>query len=425
MWDKIKKSKELSIQILHILIFTKWLILAGGSGLFVGLIATLFSHTLKFVTNFRTSHPQIIFGLPLAGILIVALYHFGHDEQSKGTNLVISSVRSDQTIPPVMAPLIFISTALTHLFGGSAGREGAALQLGGSIGQNLARWLKLNDKDCEIMTMCSMSAAFAALFGTPLTATIFSMEVISVGIMHYAALVPCALSSIIACQTAAYFQITKEAFMIQTIPAFSASVFIRVIILSAILAYLSIFFCFVMHRSSHLLTKYFKNPYLKAVIGGVMIVVLSLLFGTDYQGAGMNIIDQAIHEGIVKPEAFLLKLVFTAITLGAGYKGGEIVPCFFVGATFGCFVAPFLGIPASFGAAIGLMVLFCGVTNCPVTSLFLSFELFGFQALPLFLIADAIGYMLSGYYGLYSEQKIIYSKFNSSFINSLANKKVD
>jgi len=425
MWEKIKNNEEVSIQILHILIFLKWLLLAGTSGLLVGLIATLFSYTLSGVTNFRISHPEIIYGLPFAGIVIAAMYHLTGMKNPRGTNLVISSVRSDDDIPVLMAPVIFIATALTHLFGGSAGREGAALQLGGSIGQNLGRLLKLNDKDVQIMTMCSMSAAFSALFGTPLTATIFSMEVISVGIMHYAALVPCALSSIVACETAKYLGIGAEAFVIQVIPAMSVSVFIQVILLSALCAYMSIFFCFMMHQGSQLFARYFKNPYLRVFVGGLIIIILTMIFGTDYNGAGMNIIEAAIHESTVKPEAFIIKLLMTAITLGAGYKGGEIVPSFFVGASFGCLIGPMLGLPASFSSALGLMILFCGVTNCPMTSLFLAFELFGFQALPLFLIADGIGYMLSGYYGLYSEQKIMYSKYNSSFIDSMANKHVD
>lgn len=420
-----KINQELTIQLIHLYIFAKWLLLAGITGLLVGGVGALFSFCLSFVTNVRLAHPEMIYGLPVAGLIIVGMYHASHHLNTKGTNLVIGSVRSDEAIPAIMAPLIFISTALTHLFGGSAGREGAALQLGGSIGQNLGRCLHLNEKDTQLMTMCAMSAAFAALFGTPLTATVFSMEVISVGIMHYAALVPCSLASIIAAKTAQACGIHAEAFTIAVIPDLNITVFIRVMIFAALLAYVSIFFCYIMHQTHHIFAHYFKNPYVRIAVGGCLIILLTGIFGSDYNGAGMPVIQAAIEQGTVKPEAFFLKLVFTAITLAAGYKGGEIVPCFFVGATFGCTIAPLLGLPASFGAALGLMILFCGVTNCPMTALLLSFELFGFQALPLFLISDAIGYMLSGYYGLYSEQKIMYSKFTSRYIDAHANKHVD
>lgn len=176
-------------------------------------------------------------------------------------------------------------------------------------------------------------------------------------------------------------------------------------------------FCWSLHHMTHWLKKVFPNPYFRIMIGGSCILILTLLVGTHYNGAGMNIIARTLEESIVHPEAFLFKILFTAITLGAGFKGGEIVPSFFVGACFGCFIAPWIGIDASFGAAIGLMVVFCRVTNCPKASLFLMFELFRFHSFSLFLFTDAIGYMMSGYYGLYSEQKIVYSKYEPSYID--------
>lgn len=421
----MKINQHLEIHIRHLMILLKWIVLGITCGILVGIIAALFAYSLNLVTAIRMAHSYIVFGLPIAGLIIVALYHFCGKENNKGTNLIIVSIRSDEKIPVVMAPLIFISTLLTHLFGGSAGREGAALQLGGSLGQNIARALKMDSTDCKIMTMCSMSAAFSALFGTPLTATIFSMEVISVGIMHYGALVPCAISSIVAGLVAQQFGIAKEFFIIESLPAVDIVNMLRVAFLSILCAYIGSFFCSFLHYSSDLFSKLFKNEYVRILIGGSIIVILTLLFGTDYNGAGMSVIKAAIEESRIHPEAFLLKALFTAITLGCGYKGGEIVPSFFIGACFGGWIAPFLGLSPSFGAAIGLMVVFDSVTNCPVTSLFLCFELFGFTAVPLFLIADAIGYMLSGYQGLYSEQKIMYSKFNFGFIDAHTNKTAD
>ncbi len=419
------KINQFSIHLHHLFILLKWILLGSICGLLVGSIAAIFAYSLNLVTSVRTADPWLILGLPIAGLVIVFLYHFCGRENNKGTNLIIVSIRSDDKIPIVMAPLIFISTVLTHLFGGSAGREGAALQLGGSLGQNLARAFRMDSKDCKIMTMCSMSAAFSALFGTPLTAAIFSMEVISVGIMHYGALVPCAIASVAASMVAQQFGITKEAFIIASLPNINTLNMLRIAFLSLLCAYIGSLLCVFLHKCSKLFSKLFKNEYLRIFIGGTIIVILTYLVGTDYNGAGMSVIKKAIEEGSVHPEAFLLKAVFTGITLGCGYKGGEIVPSFFVGACFGGWIAPILGIDASFGAAIGLMVVFDAVTNCPVTSLFLAFELFGFTAVPLFLIAAAIGYMLSGYQGLYSEQKIMYSKFNFGFIDTHTNHEAD
>lgn len=425
MWKKISQYEELTVQFVHLKILGKWLLLAGTTGMIVGLIASLFSHCLTLVTNFRITHPAIIGLLPFAGLIIIYLYHLGNQKNNRGTNLIISSIRSDEQIPKNMAFLIFVATTITHLFGGSAGREGAALQLGGCIGQNIARALKLNEQDMQTLTMCAMSAAFSALFGTPITASIFSMEVISVGIMHYAALVPCALASIIACSFANELGVKKEAFLIGAIPNLTIINFFKVMILAMLCAYLSILFCYLLHKTTHLFSVYLPNDYLRIFVGGSIVVILTMIIGTDYNGAGMDIIKAVIEQETVKPLAFLLKMLFTAVTLGCGFKGGEIVPSFFVGATFGGLVAPLLGLPISLSGALGLTVLFCAVTNCPITALLLSFELFGFVGLPYFLIAVAIGYMLSGYYGLYNEQKIMYSKFNSKFIDAHANRKVD
>lgn len=413
-------NETISSLLLKFKILIKWLLIPCITGIIIGFAGVIFSYTLQYVTNLRNLNPWLIYLLPLGGIIIVYLYHLFNIKKPKGTNLVISSIRSNEEIPIVMAPLIFISTTITHLFGGSAGREGAALQLGGSIALQVGKVLRLDEKDLHIITMCGMTAAFTALFGTPLTATIFSMEVISVGIMYYAAIVPCSFSAISALAVAKYFNLKPEAFTILNIPEFSFGVFFKVIILSILCAFLSTLFCKTLHFTAHLFSSYFKNSYIRVVTGGFLIIFLTLIFGTDYNGAGMNIIEKAI-EGEVMPMAFLLKILFTAITLESGYKGGEIVPTFFIGATFGCLIGQFLNISPSLCAALGIIATFCGVTNCPITSLILSFELFGFVGVIYFLIAISISYMLSGYNGLYNAQKIMYSKYSPVFINKSTN----
>lgn len=405
--------------------FIKWLICSAIIGITCGAVGTAFHYSVEYVTQFRSGHSWIIFLLPAAGLLIVLLYRAGGIKHDKGTNLVIGSIRNPEyNVPFRMAPLIFITTVITHLFGGSAGREGAALQIGGSLGASIGKLIKMDDNDKHIMTLCGMSAVFAALFGTPVTAALFSVEVISIGILYYSALVPCILSATISYAITEKFHITPTYFILNQVPEMSLATGIRVIILSVAAAVLSILFCMSMQVIGKTFKKYLKNQYLRILVGGVLLVLLTLAVRcNDYNGAGMNIIEQAIH-GTAKPEAFILKLLFTCITIGCGFRGGEIVPSFFIGATFGCTLGGWIGLDPGFGAAMGLVCLFCGVVNCPLASLVLSIELFGASGILLFAIGCSVSYMLSGYYSLYSEQKIIYSKLRPHYVNLYTNQEV-
>lgn len=414
----------------YLLIFLKWALLACVVGTAAGLIGAAFYFALGFVTQMRADFPALVFFLPLAGLLIVFLYRAAGVEKSRGTNLVLLAVRSEEKVPFRMAPLIFTSTLLTHLFGGSAGREGAALQLGGSIAAQLGRWFRLDAKDMHIITMCGMSACFSALFGTPIAAAIFSMEVVSVGVMYYAALVPCAIASVLAAQLAGWFGAARTQFAVSGIPPVEILPILQVLLLAALCAAVSILFCTALKGVSRAYRRLLPNQYARAAVGGGIVALLALALQTgDYLGAGVPVIQQAMA-GQTRPEAFALKILFTAVTIGAGFKGGEIVPTFFVGATFGCFFGGLIGLSPSFSAALGLVALFCGVTNCPLSSLLMSFELFGIGAAAgatggigtdsgiFFLLTVAVSYMLSGYFGLYSKQKIVYSKYSPRFINT-------
>ena len=404
---------------LYIFLFFKWLIHASMVGFFVGSAATVFNHLLKFVTDYRNSHPVILWFLPFAGLIIAFLYNSAKSGDSLSTDLVISAVRDEARVPVKMAPLIFIATALTHLFGGSAGREGVALQLGGSLGQFLGDRFDSNENEKKVLIMCGMSAAFSSLFGTPMAAAIFSLEIASIGAMYYFALVPCVISSVIAVSLTSLSGIGPEKFHLAEFSIGMDNIG-GIVLLAALCGGLSIIFCTSIHHFGHTLKKFLPNPYARVFAGGCAVVALTYLVGSrDYLGAGMNIIEHAV-EGHVFIGAFVLKLIFTGLTLGSGYKGGEIVPTLFVGATFGCAVAPLVGISPSLGAAIGMMALFCGVTNCPIASLLLSFELFSFSSPIIFMIAISISFMLSGCYGLYSSQKIIYSKNMPDIINRTA-----
>lgn len=397
--------------------FLKWGIASVITGIICGPLGVIFHSFVEDATWYRGEHSYLIYFLPIAGLAIVLIYRMSYMAYDGGTNTIISSIRSNDKIPFTMAPLIFVSTVLTQLFGGSAGREGAALQIGGSTGHTIGRILKFEENELQIVTMCGMSGVFAALFGTPITATIFSMEVISVGVIYYVALVPCLISALIGYSIAGAFGIRPISYILTSVPKLNLITMIQVIVLSALCAGVSIVFCISIHQVTHLYQSKIKNQYLRIFFGGCLVVALTLILGTrDYNGTGMDIISESIH-GTTRPEAPFLKIVFTALTLGAGYKGGEIVPTLFIGATFGNFIGGILGLEPCFGAAIGMVALFCGVVNCPIAALILSIELFGADGILFFCMASAVSYMLSGYYGLYSSQKIMYSKLRPHYIN--------
>ena len=417
----MKIDGEVAVQIKkQTIAFLKWTALACVVGAAAGGISTGFYFALQFVTSFRIAHGWILWLLPAGGAAIVLFYRLCGVEHDKGTNLVLVAVRENADLPLKMTPLVFLSTLITHLFGGSAGREGAVLQIGGSVSSSIGRVLHLNSNDSRIITMCGMSAAFAALFGTPLTSAIFAMEVISVGVMYYAAFFPCVLSAVVAAYVAKCFGAVPTHFSVGAFPALTPLPVLKVVALSVLFAALSILFCRIMRLAQKIFSRSLPNPWLRIAVGGFLVILMTYLSGTrDYNGSGGPVIAAAIA-GKARPEAFILKLLFTAVTLGAGYKGGEIVPAFFCGATFGCAAAPLFALNPAFGAALGLVAVFCGVTNCPMTSLVLSYELFGASGMPFFALSCAVSYMLSGYYGLYPEQKILYSKLNPVFINRKA-----
>lgn len=404
----------------RVYILGRWLLLAGACGIVLGVIAGLFGRCITIVTGFRRTHDWMLYLLPIAGLIIVALYRL--DPYKSDTNRVLEGIQSGKYVPLRMSPLIIASTILTHAVGGSAGREGAALQLGGSLGGTIGKWLKLDEYDQKVMIMCGMSAAFSALFGTPLTAAIFAMEVISIGIMEYAALVPCAVAALIAQQMAEMVGAYGEHFEITQAIPFDLKNGALVIVLALLCAGVSILFCEILHRTERFFKAKIKNVWIRAAVGGVLIIALTkVLQTTDYLGTGMDIIEKAV-EGETVPLAFLLKMVFTAITLACGFKGGEIVPTLFVGATFGCLFGQVTNLEPSLSAACGMAAVFCGVTNTPISSLMLSFELFGFEYMPFFLLAVSVSYLESGYFGLYHSQKIMYSKTKLQFINKKAKK---
>lgn len=397
--------------------FVKWSAVSTLIGLTTGLVGTVFGHLVMRAGAYFNSHRWTLALLPAAGLMIVWIYHFLKEDKNRGTNMVIESIYTDSDISSGTAPAIFLGTILTHFSGGSAGREGAALQMGGSIGNQIGRLMKLDEKDKKIAVMCGMSGAFAALFGTPMAAALFSMEVISIGVMYYAALVPCTFSAFIGAAVSKRLGLAPEAFSIGPVPEFSLKAALLMIVLGVLCALVSELFCIVLHRTEKVYRRYFPSPGRRIAAGAVLIIILTLLEGSfDYNGSGILLIERCF-EGDVRYEAFLWKILFTAVTLEAGFKGGEIVPTFCIGAVFGCSFAMITGQPFGLMTACGMLALFVGVTNCPISTLLIGFEMFGYQAMPYFVLVIAVSFTLSGYYSLYSSQKFVYSKTKTEYIN--------
>lgn len=403
----------------NILYFIRWTAISIVMGTVCGLIGTAFGYGVIYAQRLFKTHSFMLYLMPVAGVLIVLLHQMFHELGNRGTNLILESISSDERIPMATLPCIFISTILSQAVGASAGKEGAALQIGGCIGNYFGDVFHMDERDKKVMIMSGMSGCFGAIFGTPLAAAMFGIEVISIGVAYYAALVPCVFASFIGAQISGALGLHGESFQILHIPEFSLVPALYTVGLGLTCALLSVCFCILLHETQHLYKNKIGNVYVRILVAAGLSIALALIFGRDYCGAGFNLVEKAV-DGESAYLGFLLKMIFTAVALGGGFKGGEIVPTLAVGASFGCTFGLLTGFEPSLCAAAGMLATFVGVTNCPIATMFLGFELFGFEAMPYFAVAVAISFTLSGYYGLYSGQKFTYSKTKAEFINRKA-----
>ena len=401
----------------YIITFLKWGLFGLLMGVLGGLLGAGFHHALHFVTHLRSEHNWLIFLLPVGGLLSVGIYTLFRQRSNRGTNQIIDAVLNGEEVSPLVAPTIFLATAATHLFGGSAGREGAALQLGGATASLLSKIFHLQKNDRKILIMSGMSAVFAGLFGTPLTAALFCMEFESVGTIFSPALLPCYVAAFTAAKISGLLGVHAEGLLQETVAAVTLGNVWKFLILAVLVSFAGILMCWVFHKAEHLAAHHVKNPWIRIVIGGAIIMGLTLLVGDHrYTGAGMDMALGAV-EGHAQWFDFLLKMLFTAITLAAGFKGGEIVPTFCIGATFGCIAGGLLGLDAGLCGALGLVGLFCCATNSPFASIVLSIEMFGGANLHLFALVCVICFVLSGHSGLYSSQIIAFPKAATALEN--------
>ena len=394
----------------YLLSFLKWTLLAALIGALGGLLGAGFHHTLHFVTHVRQQHNWLILLLPVGGLLTVALYKLLRLQNNRGTNEIIDATLDGRHVSPLVAPGIFLATAMTHLFGGSAGREGAALQLGGSVASMLGKILRLKKNDRKVLIMSGMSAVFAGLFGTPLTACLFTMEFESVGTIFSPALLPCYLAAFVASRVSGALGVHAEVFPLDTAVSMDYGNLWKFLVLAVAVSLLGIAMCWLFHKAEHLAKKWLPNAWLRIALGGVLITGMTLLVGDHrFNGAGMDMALEAVG-GHADWYSFALKMLFTAITLAAGFKGGEIVPTFCIGATFGCLLGGMLGLDPGVAAALGLVGLFCCATNSPLAAIVLSIEMFGSTNLYIFALICVVCFVLSGRSGLYASQIIQFSK---------------
>ena len=396
--DKLKRPKKYAKW------FCKWVFLSVVMGIVGGLLGAVFHHVLHFVTHLRLEHTWLVLLLPIGGLLTIGWYRLLKLKRNRGTNEIIDAVLDGEELKPQIAPGIFGAAVLTHLFGGSAGREGAALQLGGSAASALSKVFGLKRHSRRVLIMAGMSAVFAGLFGTPLTAALFCMEFESVGMIFSPALLPCYLAAFTASSVSSLLGVHAEGHLLETAAVLNLGNLWAYLLLAILISILGAIMVRVFHGAEHLSAHHVENPWARIAVGGALIAVLTYLVGDHrFNGAGMDMALEAV-QGNADWYSFLMKMLFTAITLAAGFKGGEIVPTFCIGATFGCVVGGLLDLDAGLCGALGLIGLFCCATNSPLASIVLSIEMFGGANLHLFAFICVICFVLSGQTGLYASQ---------------------
>lgn len=393
----------------------KWCLLGGVVGLLSGSASALFLSALDRATSFRLAEPWLLFLLPIGGALIALFYERLGKSVEGGNNLLLDQIHNLKgAVPFRMAPMVLITTVATHLFGGSAGREGTAVQMGGSLAVLASRPLRLGAADRRLMIMAGISGGFGSVFGTPLAGMIFGLEVLTVGRMSYEGLVACLVASFTGDAVCRAWGISHTQYSVGSVPALTPQQVFLVLVASVLFAVASLVFSELTDAISRSSKRLMSRPWLRTAVGGAVIVALTYAVGTrDYLGLGIPLLQASFHPQGVVLWAFALKILFTAITLGVGFKGGEVTPLFVIGATLGCAFADLTHQPAGYFAALGFVSVFAGAANTPLACIAMGIELFGApMAVPLAL-ACVVAYILSGHRGIYMSQRIAMPKASS------------
>ncbi|MCD1258034.1 voltage-gated chloride channel family protein [Paenibacillus athensensis] len=393
----------------------KWLLLGGLVGVLAGTASAWFLKALNAATELRVQHGWLLFLLPLGGALISWLYMKAGKNSARGNNLILEQIAGGQEAVPLrMAPLVLLGTLTTHLFGGSAGREGTAVQMGGSLADALGRLLRIGRDDRAILLICGISGGFGSVFGTPLAGTVFALEVLAIGLLRYEALIPALIAALVGNSVAvSVWHAPHSHYHIEAAPELSALLLGKVLLASAVFGLVSLLFSEATHALKALYTRLLPNPLAKAAAGGLIVIALTYLLGTrDYLGLGLPLIERSFDSG-AGLLTFLWKLIFTSLTLGAGYQGGEVTPLFAIGATLGSALSQLLHVSGPFLAALGFIGVFCGAANTPLACFIMGIELFGIGGtggLVYMFVACAVSYLFSGHTGIYTSQRVAVSK---------------
>jgi H+/Cl- antiporter ClcA len=426
----IKKWAQTFDQYFILKYIVRWFCYVVPVAVVVGSMVALFLWLLDMATTFRWHNGWLLYFLPMVGVAIVALYKFKGKNAEAGNNLVMDEIhKPGGGIPFRMAPFVLITTVTTHLFGGSAGREGTAVQIGGSVANYFGRRMRLKDEDLRILLMTGIAAGFGAVFGTPIAGTIFALEVLAIGRIKYDALLPCFFASVLADIVCSLYGIHHTHYQINFHEQASSAFFkfdykilIWVTVSAIVFGLVSNLFSELSHSVKGLLHKYIKWKYAIPAVGGVTIIALTYLLGTtDYLGLGVttqhgtgNSLVNAFKPGGVDAFSWLWKIIFTVITLSTGFKGGEVTPLFFIGATLGNVIAMHTGMPVDLFAALGFIAVFAGATNTPLACTLMGVELFGAEHVLYFALACFIAYYFSGHSGIYTSQRVSVSKADLS-----------
>ena len=412
----------------------RWTVIIIPIAIVIGSVVAFFLWLLTAAIHYRFAHPWLLYLLPFAGIGIYFIYKLFGKNSEKGNNLIIEEIHQPGGgIPKRMAPVILFTTVITHLFGGSAGREGTAVQIGGSIAGMFGKWFKLNDADMRTVLTAGVAAGFGAVFGTPLTGAVFAMEVLTIGRVQYNAMLPALIASIIADFTVSVWGIHHTAYHIDVLPnvpywlsaylPFNLPLLGKVILASVLFGLASYLFAVLVHEIKNVFQLLIKRKWLIPFIGGIIIILITFIIGKpDYLSLGVDAeypgavtIPAAFHAGGADTWSWLWKTIYTTITLGTGFKGGEVTPLFYIGATLGNTLSGLLNAPVSLFAALGFIAVFSGATNTPLACTFMGIELFGGEHALLFAVACFTAYLFSGHSGIYGAQQIGVSKVNDQY----------
>lgn len=380
---------------------------ALGVGVLAGAVDALFGRVLLAITAFRGAHVWLLLPfLALAGLGIILLYAKISPTAQKGMGLVFDAARSPEAqIPMALIPLVMCSTWLTHLFGGSAGREGVAVQLGAAIGHNIGR--RMGEPECaHILLVTGMAAGFAGLFQTPIAAVFFALEVLTAGVLQLDILLPALIGAYTACNVSAWLGLEKFSVTIDAVQLTPETAG-KCVVLAILFGLTGGTFAWLLKWAKGKCAALLSNPYWRIGVGGAVISILSLLcFAGRYSGLGTNLIDLAFAGGDIYSWDFLAKLFFTVLTLAVGFQGGEVTPLFSIGATLGVAAAPLLGYPVPLAAALGYAAVFGSATNTLLAPIFIGGEVFGYENLPFFFLACGIAYVCSGDLCIYGGQQV-------------------